>query len=87
MADMGIALDWYLETSMKHQSKIVHTKYGPMFTSVELRGLGSGVLAVYSMQQLASGVKILLCLKLKLLQILNLRHYDALLPWLGKCVT
>ena len=53
MADMGIALDWYLETSMKHQSKIVHTKYGPMFTSVELRGLGSGVLAVYSMQQLS----------------------------------
>ena len=48
---MGTALDWYLETSMKHQSKIVHTKFGPMFTTVELThpdtarvGLGSGVL-------------------------------------------
>ena len=47
---MGSALDWYLETSMKHQSKIVHTKLGPMFTTVELThpdtarvGLGSGV--------------------------------------------
>ena len=51
MADMGAALDWYLETSMKHQSKIVHTKIGPMFATVQLThpdtarvGLGSGVL-------------------------------------------
>ena len=53
MADVENSLDWYLETSMKHQSKIVHTKFGPLFTTVELThpdtarvGLGSGVLAV-----------------------------------------
>ena len=48
--NMGTALDWYLEISMKHQCKIVHTKLGPMFATVELThpdtarvGLGSGV--------------------------------------------
>ena len=36
MKDLGASLDWVLETSLKNNSKLVHTKFGPLFCSVDI---------------------------------------------------
>ena len=36
MKDLGASLDWLLETSLKNNSKLVHTKFGPLFCSVDI---------------------------------------------------